>query len=238
MRATHQAGLVALALGMALTAGGCGSGAGDSTPPAGSASTTAVAPTDASTEEPTQPAPERPHLDLDDPGLVVQVPEGWTERSLTELRASIAADLMDSPPAVRRILREMIGQIDSGVIVGQLDGPSSDGGFTPSVVISVETGDPSLAAAATRRTRYLQDVDDVDLEWEVSLRDPISLPVGRSVRIIAYQDPPESHGVPSQSIEFVLFIDGRTVSFAGTAPTADGHFSGVMSDLSASLSRS
>jgi hypothetical protein len=207
-----------------------------------SGSSTAQLPTSAPTSDAgdvSDPTEAGQVFTLAGPGLVVALPHGWHKDSLPELRSQLAAQAQQSPPSIRRILLDLVHRIRAGIIVGEATGPVGAADYRPSLYLSIESGDASLAAAATRRTHYLQDTGDADITWRVVDRRPVSLPVGRAIRVVAHSPvPPGTDGVPSQSVEYVLLVDGSTVSIAGTAPTADHDFVDTMDGLANAVTRS
>ena len=150
------------------------------------------------------------------------------------LRADFAQAAQQASGPLRRVIQDLVRQIDQHVIVGSFTGPTFDGN-NPNVTVSVETGDASISAAADRRTRWLQDTGSRDNVWVVIKRDNVTVPVGPSIRIVAKQDP--APGVVSRSVEYVLFLDGVTVSLAGTAPFGDPTLITVMDKLAQGVVR-
>jgi hypothetical protein len=152
---------------------------------------------------------------LAQPELVIAWPDGWREAPLEEVRTQLADQAEQVPAGFKATFRELVRQIDDGVIVAQATGPVVNGTHAPSIIVSVESNDESLRSAAKRREEFLR-VLTPGMDQQIDELSPASLPVGPAMRIRAHSNPPI--GIPSQTIEYVLLLDQRTVSIFGTAP--------------------
>ena len=143
---------------------------------------------------------------------------------------------MELPAEFRETYFELLRLIIKGVIVAYVSGPVVNGTHYPTIIVSVESGDTSLGAAATRREAFLRSMSPPGSTHQIDDRSEISLPVGDAIRITAHSDP--AGGIPSQTIEYVLLIDELTVSVFGTAPAAYTEFGDVMAGVAEDLRRS
>jgi hypothetical protein len=171
---------------------------------------------------------------VDTPAFTVPVPDGWAIDSLTELRAAYARASEQATGSLKGLFEDLVDRIDQHTIVGSLTAPESDGP-SPDVTVSVETGDATLAAAADRRTHYLQDTGSDDNVWTVVERADVSLPIGPAIRVVTIQDP--APGVPTQSVEYVVLVDDHTVSIQGTAPSDGANFTMLMEQLAEGVAK-
>lgn len=171
---------------------------------------------------------------LTEPGLVIEWPDGWSETQLVDLRTQLEGQAKQVPAEFQGTFRRLVKQIDDGVIVAHATGPVVNGAHAPSIIVSVESGDQSLGSAAKRREAFLQALTS-GMGQQIDERSSVALSVGRAMRIRASSKP--SIGIPSQTIEYVLLLDERTVSIFGTAPADHTQFVDVMAGVADRLSR-
>ena len=193
-----------------------------------------------SAASPTSDAPEaaRLRITIADPGLVVTLPDGWHRESLRQAKAQVIGAAREAPPAFRRVLLRLLHSLRSGIIVAEATGPIDAQNYSPQLSVSVETDDASVTSAATRRLRSLLQNSIPGVPRKIVDRRAITLPVGRAVRVITRTPPPPgTNGVPSQSVEYVLLIEGSTISIGGTAPTADRDFVAIIDAIANAVTR-
>lgn len=180
-------------------------------------------------------------LALASPRLRIPIPDRWQEMPLDEFRAGIneqAESTVKVAPEARGYFDLLLQQVDDGVVVAVLAGPMNQvSGFAPSVIVTVESGADSLEHAAKRHGDFRKRlVGSLPVKLDPVQQETVALPIGAA--IVMRQDSYPSPGVPTTSIDYVLLIDGKSVSLSGAAPKVEQKFAATVAKIAEGISRS
>jgi hypothetical protein len=182
--------------------------------PTTSPGVSAVAATSAS------PSPSSAAGSIDDPDLVLALPQGWRNVPIATYRFLVATGAEGASAPIRAASLLHLADIDAGRVRLAALGPLGMPQQAATMFVQTDTGDSSLAAAASRIKRLLRTIGPPDTEDEGLVR----LPIGDAIRIVTTQGsgPNAPAGtVPSRAIQYVIRLpDGWTFWIDAVAPAA------------------
>jgi hypothetical protein len=166
------------------------------------------------------------------PDVAMRLPGGWEEMPIEQygqLLAQAAAALND--PRITKMTEWQAGLISNGVMRAAASGTSEPSGANASLVISVLPVTVDLRTTVDFR---LNDEAMNGVPAEVLELGETDLPIGPAYCAGLVND--IDIGVPSQAIEYIAMEPGgKVISLAGTAPTTDTGFPGIIRSIALTL---
>jgi hypothetical protein len=230
---------LAAVIGVIVAVSGCGPA---TELPSGSAGPSPVASAAFGSASPAAPSPSAaapsaspgPSIAIADPDLAMTLPPGWEEQLVSAYRDRINTQSAQNTGSVRAAMEELVRDADAGKVRILATGLTDYRAAYGSIIIQVNKGDPSLAAAIKR----IEKRHDFGPHSDFEERD-VELAVGKGVRMSAIfpvgpNSPPAA--IPSHTIDYVIRLqDGRTLWIQASAPEAAKAFDAVIDSAVATL---
>lgn len=164
---------------------------------------------------------------ITDPDLTLTLPVRWTTMPIDTYRDLVARMRDSLPTSMKAGVTDHLAAIDSGAVRLVATGPSGFGPWTGTLLLEVDTGDPSLDSALDRVTKLLSASGPPTFEQR-----HITFAFGECERVVATRplgpDAPAG-SIPARAIVYVIrLVDGRTLLVQASGPEAAQGFDSLI----------
>jgi hypothetical protein len=223
--AAHR-GNVVVVLTMALALGvvACQGSGATSSPAVGSAPSETLGPTtsvpaaSASLASAPASALTTSLVTIHDPNLTLTLPVGWAEYPMATYRFLVSSFEKTSSPPTQALYTAHLKDIDDGAVRMAAGGSVGVAPVSGTMILQIDSGDPSLEAAAAR----LGVIEAMVGEPTTVEQRSVTLPIGTAIRRVethAVAPGTATGAIPARTVEYIAILsDGRTLWILATGP--------------------
>lgn len=166
-----------------------------------------------------------------EPDVSVRLPDGWDGMAMAEYAQLLEATMTEvDDPRITQAFEAQLAEIEDGILRAAGTGVSEPSGFSAVLILSVR---PKAGDFESTIDLRLQEQTSRGIPGTVVALDPTQVPLGAGYCTAVLSD--IDIGTPSQTIEYLVELDGEIVGIGGTAPVTDTAFAALVRSVALSL---